>query len=164
MLVLDGIWSCDNDNERGFGLSIAATLKLVIDSVSSPWRVCTFSSDLISILSLNVKKLTGSSSSSLTVSSSCLFLTIFSVFLSCAGVGFFVNVWGINGLLVNLTAGLFGLSALRVILCLGLGRSALSPDPSLKWWTSVPLTPISDWDRISPYNINTISSRQVMII
>ena len=25
-----------------------------------------------------------------------------------------------------------------------------------------PLTPISDQDRISPYNINTISSRQVM--
>ena len=23
------------------------------------------------------------------------------------------------------------------------------------------LTPVSDWDRISPYNINTISSRQV---
>ena len=25
-----------------------------------------------------------------------------------------------------------------------------------------PLTPMSDQDRISPYNINTISSRQVM--
>ena len=25
-----------------------------------------------------------------------------------------------------------------------------------------PLTPISDQDRISPYNINTMSSRQVM--
>ena len=27
-----------------------------------------------------------------------------------------------------------------------------------------PLTPMSDQDRISPYNINTISSRQVMRI
>ena len=27
-----------------------------------------------------------------------------------------------------------------------------------------PLTPISDQDRISPYNINTISGRQVMRI
>ena len=29
---------------------------------------------------------------------------------------------------------------------------------------SHPLTPMSDQDRISPYNINTISSRQVMRI
>ena len=28
----------------------------------------------------------------------------------------------------------------------------------------LPLTPMSDQDRISPYNINTISSRQVMRI
>ena len=30
--------------------------------------------------------------------------------------------------------------------------------------TTNPLTPISDQDRISPYDINTISSRQVMRI
>ena len=31
-------------------------------------------------------------------------------------------------------------------------------------WSFNPLTPMSDQDRISPYNINTISSRQVMRI
>ena len=34
----------------------------------------------------------------------------------------------------------------------------------LKPWTFNPLTPTSDQDRISPYNINSISSRQVMRI
>ena len=32
------------------------------------------------------------------------------------------------------------------------------------WFFFNPLTSVSDHDRISPYNINTISSRQVMII
>ena len=31
-------------------------------------------------------------------------------------------------------------------------------------WEVNPLTPMSDQDRISPYNINTISTRQVMRI
>ena len=32
-----------------------------------------------------------------------------------------------------------------------------------EWHSAVnPLTPVSDQDRISPYNINTVSSRQVM--
>lgn len=44
-------------------------------------------------------------------------------------VGFFVNVCGINGLLASLTEGLFGLSDFSVMLCFGLGRSALRPDP-----------------------------------
>ena len=37
--------------------------------------------------------------------------------------------------------------------------SPLSPVPS---FSNNPLTPKSDQDRIPPYNINTISSRQVM--
>ena len=35
---------------------------------------------------------------------------------------------------------------------------------NLKPWTFNPLTPTSDQDRISPHNINSISSRQVMRI
>ena len=31
----------------------------------------------------------------------------------------------------------------------------------IQWAALNPLTPMSDQDRISPYNINTISSRQV---
>ena len=40
------------------------------------------------------------------------------------------------------------------------------PTKVLPNWSAIfnPLTPISDQDRISPYNINTISSRQVMRI
>ena len=34
----------------------------------------------------------------------------------------------------------------------------------IQWAALNPLTPMSDQDRISPYNINTISSRQVMRI
>ena len=48
-------------------------------------------------------------------------------------------------------------------------QRALSPPPPLLFLKKAkndinPLTPISDQDRISPYNINTISSRQVMRI
>ena len=32
------------------------------------------------------------------------------------------------------------------------------------WWTVNPLTPVRDWDRISPYYIYAISCRQVMRI
>ena len=34
--------------------------------------------------------------------------------------------------------------------------------PSIQYTNLNPLTPMSDQDRISPYNINTISSRQVL--
>ena len=40
--------------------------------------------------------------------------------------------------------------------------SSMLTFPSLHKWYFNPLTPIGDQDRISPYNINTISSRQVM--
>ena len=35
-------------------------------------------------------------------------------------------------------------------------------ETNLPAWSFNPLTPMSDQDRISPYNINTISGRQVM--
>lgn len=44
-------------------------------------------------------------------------------------VVFFVSVCGIKGLLANFADGLFGLSAFRVMLCFGLGRSDFKPDP-----------------------------------
>ena len=40
-------------------------------------------------------------------------------------------------------------------------RSNFTPENDI---LRIPLTPISDQDRISPYSINTVSSRQVMRI
>ena len=39
-----------------------------------------------------------------------------------------------------------------------------TPSREVKKFSLNPFTPTSDQDRISPYNINTISSRQVMRI
>ena len=46
----------------------------------------------------------------------------------------------------------------------GLISSPLTPNPLPPCKVFKPLTPISDQDRISPYNVDTISTRQVMTV
>ena len=70
------------------------------------------------------------------------------------------NTWGRYGIVTYISVAKFSSQPVSFFWCLALSE-ILEYESTHNLWLN-PLTPISDQDRISPYNIDTISSSQVM--